>query len=289
MESARRGPADEVSLGPVVRLSLRRAPGPVLVGRYLLADHLGLGGSGSVWRAWDRRESRYVAVKVLRDHDEELLLRFVREQALRITHRHVLAPLGWAAEDGVALIASELVRGGSLADLRRTAGPLPEGFAVALLDQALQALAAVHAAGVVHGDVKPANLLLEPTGLGRPHLRLADFGIASPAGARVVFTADGPVGTPGYLAPEQQAGAPPEPAQDLYALGVTGRRLLPSGSAVTTLLDSMTRPEPARRPSAAAALARLRELPVRPGRRWPEVVDRLGPDRDGPPRCRFLR
>jgi eukaryotic-like serine/threonine-protein kinase len=246
------------------------------VGRYQLADQVGLGGTGTVWRAFDLREERWVAAKLLQRYDEALLLRFVREQALRIAHPHVLAPRGWAAEDDVAVIVSDLVRGGSVGDLLR-AGPLPEGFAVALLDQALQALVAVHAARVVHGDVKPANLLLEPTGAARPHLRLADFGIAS-AHDGVVFRSDGPVGTPGYLAPDQERGAPAHPAQDLYALGVTGRRMLRGSAAVSTLLDSMTRPEARLRPSAAAALERLRSLPVRRGAAWPVVGDAIGPD-----------
>jgi serine/threonine protein kinase len=263
----------------------RTRPAPIL-GRYELADQVGLGGTGTVWRAWDRRAERWVAAKLLRRYDEALLLRFVREQALRIRHPHVLAPRGWAAEDDVAVIVSDLVRGGSVLDLAR-AGPLPEAYVVLLLDQALQALVAVHAAGVVHGDVKPANLLLEPTGTGRPHLRLADFGVATAADG-VVFATDGPVGTPGYLAPDQERGAPPETAQDLFALGVTGRRLLAAPAPVSTLLDSLTRPEARLRPTAAAALDRLRALPVRRGAAWPVVPDRLGPD-PPPPGRRLLR
>ncbi|SDC42348.1 serine/threonine-protein kinase [Nocardioides lianchengensis] len=257
---------------------MTRTRSPALVGRYRLADPVGVGGSGTVWRAWDLRSERWVAAKLLRRYDEELLLRFVREQAVRIRHPHVLAPRGWAAEDDVAVIVSDLVRGGSVSDLRRAAGPLPEGFVVALLDQALQALVAVHAGDVVHGDVKPANLLLEPTGSGRPHLRLADFGVATGRDDRVVFTRAGPVGTAGYLAPDQESGAPPEPAQDLYALGITGRRLLAGPAPVATLLDSLTRPEARLRPSASDALDRLRSLPVRRGPAWPAVRDRLGPD-----------
>lgn len=268
---------------------MARTRGPTVVGRYLLTDPVGVGGTGTVWRAWDLRSERYVAAKLLRSYDEVLLLRFVREQAVRIAHPHVLAPRGWAAEDDVAVIVSDLVRGGSVRDLRRAAGALPEGFVVTLLDQALQALVAVHAAGVVHGDVKPANLLLEPTGSGRPHLRLADFGVATGAGDAVVFTGDGPVGTPGYLAPDQEAGAPPDPAQDVFALGVTGRRLLAGPAPVATLLDSMSRPEARLRPPAARALERLRDLPVRRGAAWPVVPDRLGPDPAPPTRRRLLR
>lgn len=263
---------------------MARPRAPSVVGRYLLADPVGAGGSGTVWRAWDLRAERWVAAKVLRAYDEAPLLRFVREQAVRIRHPHVLAPRGWAAEDGVAVIVSDLVRGGSVRDLLG-AHPTAEGFAVLVLDQALQALVAVHATGVVHGDVKPANLLLEPTGTGHPHLRLADFGVAAVRDG-VVFTAAGPVGTPGYLAPDQEGGAPPEPAQDVFALGVSGRLLLPAPGPVTTLLDAMTRPEARLRPSAAAALRRLRSLPLPRGGRWPDVPDRLGPD---PPRRRWLR
>lgn len=264
---------------------MARTRSPAVVGRFVLADPIGVGGTGAVWRAWDLRSERYVAAKLLRRYDAALLLRFVREQAFRIAHPHVLAPHGWAADDEAAVIVSELVRGGSVRDLARAAGPLPEGFVVVLLDQALGALAAVHAAGVVHGDVKPANLLLEPTGAGRPHLRLADFGVAATDDG-VVFLADGPVGTLGYLAPEQAAGAAPDPAQDVYALGLTGRRLLAGPGPVSTLLDSMARPEARLRPSAAAARERLRALPVRRGPAWPVVADRLGAD-PPPPRRRL--
>lgn len=263
---------------------MARTRGPAVVGRLVLADPVGVGGTGTVWRAWDLRDGRFVAAKLLRAYDEALLLRFVREQAVRISHPHVLAPHGWAAEDDVAVIVTDLMRGGSVRDLARTTGPLPAALVVALLDQALQALVAVHAAGVVHGDVKPANLLLEPTGRGRPHLRLADFGVATGHADAVVFTGSGPVGTPGYLAPEQLAGAPPDPAQDLFALGVTGRRLLARAAPVSTLLDSMARPEARLRPTAATALERLRSLPAPRDGPWPAVPDRLGPDPAPPPR-----
>jgi serine/threonine-protein kinase len=221
-----------------------------VAGRYLLLEELGRGGSGVVHRARDLRLRRFVAAKVVRGPGAAEL---VREQAHRVDHPHVLAPLGWAAEDDVALIAMELVDGGSLRDLLARAGPLPERVLAGLLRQLLDALAAVHAAGLVHGDVKPANLLLRdgPT----PHLLLADFGVAAPAGR------PGPVaGTPSYLPPERLAGAPPAPSQDVYAAGLVARRSLSGPSALLTLCDSMTRTEAERRPTAAAALRRLREL-----------------------------
>ena len=99
-------------------------------------------------------------------------------------------------------------------------GPLPDSYVRVVLDQVLQALVAVHAAGVVHRDVKPGNLLLEPTGTGRPWVRLGDFGIAVADGDPRLTRSPGGVGTGGYMPPEQAAGAPPDPRQDVYAAGV---------------------------------------------------------------------
>ena len=118
----------------------------------------------------------------------------------------MLAPLGWAAEDDVALLAMELVLGGSVRDLLAAGGPQPAHVVGRLLGQLLDALAAVHAQGVVHGDVKPSNLLLRPG--ARPHLLLADFGVAARAGVRSA----GPTGTPAFLPPERLAGAPAHPS-----------------------------------------------------------------------------
>ena len=247
MESARRPPADATTFRGVPR-----RPPPV-AGRYVLLEEIGRGGHGVVHRAHDLRTRRHVAAKVLRGGDPEALMRFVREQGHRVEHPHVLAPLGWAAEDDVALIAMELVLGGSVRDLLATRGPQPECVVARLLGQLLEALAAVHASGVVHGDVKPSNLLLRAG--AAPHLLLADFGVAAPAGRPTAVS-----GTPSFLPPERLAGAAPHPSQDVYAAGLVARRSLAGASRLLTLCDSMTRADPGRRPTAAAALRRLREL-----------------------------
>jgi serine/threonine protein kinase len=200
--------------------------GEVFAGRYELVDPIGRGGTGAVWRAWDRRRGRYVAAKVLRQSDAHALLRFVREQALRIDHPHVLAPASWAADDDQVLFTMDLVRGGSLSHLIGDYGPLPPRYVCALLDQLLSGLAAVHAEGVVHRDIKPANILLEATGTGQPHLRLSDFGIAMRKGEPRLTDANYIVGTPGYFAPEQMLGAEPDFPADLYATGLVGLYLL---------------------------------------------------------------
>src|SRR3954452_1502401 len=200
--------------------------GEVFAGRYELADPIGRGGVGAVWRAWDHRRRRYVAAKVLQQSDAHSLLRFVREQALRIDHPHVLAPASWAADDDKVLFTMDLVAGGSLVHLVGDYGPLPPAFVCTLLDQLLAGLAAVHAEGVVHRDIKPANILVEATGTGRPRLRLSDFGIAMRFGEARLTETNLVVGTPGYLAPEQMLGAEPYFPADLFAVGLVALYLL---------------------------------------------------------------
>ncbi|MEU9110722.1 serine/threonine-protein kinase [Streptomyces sp. NPDC048483] len=200
--------------------------GEIFAGRYELIDPIGRGGVGAVWRAWDHRRRRYVAAKVLQQSDAHTLLRFVREQALRIDHPHVLAPASWAADDDKVLFTMDLVNGGSLAHLIGDYGPLPPRFVCLLLDQLLAGLTAVHAEGVVHRDIKPANILLEATGTGRPHLRLSDFGIAMRKGEPRLTETNYVVGTPGYFAPEQMLGAEPDFPADLFAVGLVGLYLI---------------------------------------------------------------
>jgi serine/threonine-protein kinase len=271
------------------------APSPPapLAGRYVLVDQIGAGGMGSVWRAWDLRTERFVAAKVLGQHDGGMLLRFVREQSVRIQHPHVVAPSGWAAEDNLVVFTMDLVRGGSVQTLLGDHGPLPESYVAVVLDQTLQALEAVHGAGVVHRDIKPANLLLEATGTRRPVVRVGDFGVAALVDDVRLTRFPGAIGTDGYMAPEQVQGAAPDPRQDLYATGVVAIQMLTGLSPrqqqgsppglLKPLLDAMTSDDPELRPpSASAALDYLRRLGVPPGAPWqsdpepPEVFDQLG-------------
>ncbi|MGI5456290.1 serine/threonine-protein kinase [Streptomyces sp. CA-249302] len=281
--------------------------GEVFAGRYELVDPIGRGGVGAVWRAWDHRRRRYVAAKVLQQRDAHSLLRFVREQALRIDHPHVLAPASWAADDDQVLFTMDLVGGGSLAHLVGDYGPLPPPFVCTLLDQLLSGLAAVHGEGVVHRDIKPANLLLEATGTGLPRLRLSDFGIAMRLGEPRLTETNLVVGTPGYLAPEQMTGAEPDFPADLFAVGLVALYLLegakpdakaliqyfaahgtpsapkgipePLWQVVATLLQ----PDPVARfrtaTGARKALAAAAELLPEPGPddELIEVFDQLGP------------
>ena len=195
--------------------------GEVFAGRYELLDPIATGGMGTVWRVHDRTAGDVLAAKMLRQTDAAMLLRFVREQSVRIDHTHVVTPQSWAGVDDRVLFTMPLVRGGSVAGLmKRNGGTLPARWIAVLADQTLQALEAVHAAGIVHRDIKPGNLLLEPTGRRQPHLRLTDFGIAVPSDEPRLTHVAMVIGTPGYMAPEQYAGADPHPSSDIYALGV---------------------------------------------------------------------
>jgi serine/threonine-protein kinase len=266
----------------------------VIAGRYAMLDQIGAGGMGSVWRARDERSGEIVAVKVLGHHSAALLVRFVREQAVRVRHPHVVAPIGWAADDDLVVLAMDLVTGGSVQDLLDEHGTFPVGYAASLLEQLLQALAAVHAAGLVHRDVKPANLLLQPTEGDRPHLRLGDFGVAAPIADARYTTVPGAIGTQGYMAPEQARGALPDPCQDLYSVGRVGLQLITGlpperqgaiGSGpLRPLLERLLVVDPAQRlASAEAALRLLRRLDVA-FEDGPHVPDRLGGEPSSPSR-----
>lgn len=246
-------------------------------GRYDLLEQIGSGGMGSVWRAYDRKHGRSVAVKVLTQSEAGVLLRFVREQSLRVQHPHVVAPQGWAADDEHIALSMDLVRGGSVATLLGDHGPLPEPYVAVLLDQVLDGLSAIHRAGVVHRDIKPANILLEPTGSDRPFVRVSDFGVATRTGEPRLTGRGLKVGTPGYVPPEA-ATADPAPTADLYSVGVVGRVLLTGfdpeqlparhPSALWRLLQQLSAPDPTQRPATAEAARDLLAPFVPPGTPW---------------------
>jgi serine/threonine-protein kinase len=200
--------------------------GELFAGRYELLDPIASGGMGTVWAVLDRADGQVKAAKMLRQADAAMLLRFVREQSVRINHEHVVTPLSWAGVDDRVLFTMPLVRGGSVSGLMRKYGALPPAWIGHLTAQTAEALAAVHSAGVVHRDVKPGNLLLEPTRRGVPHLLLTDFGIAVPTDEPRLTQLGMVVGTPGYMSPEQVQGADPLPSADVYSLGMVVLEML---------------------------------------------------------------
>ena len=183
---------------------------------------------GEVYRAEDSILARTVAIKVLAGHyadDEDLRRRFTREAlaAARLSNAPNTVTIFDVGEHGERpYIVMEYLAGGSLADRIADEGAQRPGRALAWLAQTAAALDAAHARGIIHRDVKPANLLLDDD--GRVHV--ADFGVASALGLDSLTAAGTVLGTAGYLAPEQARGEPTTPAVDRYALGVVAYELL---------------------------------------------------------------
>jgi eukaryotic-like serine/threonine-protein kinase len=259
-----------------------------VAGRYELVRPLGHGAMATVDLAHDVDLDRPVALKRLAENlarDEELQRRFLREARLaaRLAHPNVVRVFDVGDDDGRPFIAMEYVEGETLAELLARCGRLPPAEVATLGTQMCAGLAAAHAAGFVHRDVKPQNLLLGTDGV----VKLGDFGIAvAHAGTRLTL-AGTVLGTAGYLAPEQARGEQVTAAADIYAVGAvlyelltsepsqTARSLAELGSkdgfqppdlavrapaappelvaAVTACLSV----EPEDRPPSAAALARL--------------------------------
>lgn len=197
----------------------------VVAGRYRLIGPLGRGGMGIVWRARDEVLGREVAVKEVRapaglDAAEvaRMYRRLEREAwaAARISHRGVVTVYDVASEDGRPWIVMELVRGLTLAEVLEGEGPLTPQRAAHLGEQVLAALRSAHEAGVLHRDVKPANVLIANDG----RVVLSDFGIASLEGSSAITMTGEVVGSPEFLAPERALGREPGPESDLWSLGV---------------------------------------------------------------------
>ncbi|WP_284699585.1 serine/threonine-protein kinase [Actinoplanes solisilvae] len=296
-----------------------------LDGRYQLLDELGTGGMAVVWRARDEVLGRSVAVKVLAgrfagDPQSRARIRDEARAAATLSHPNIaqVYDYGEAEEDGVPLpyVVMELVNGPTLQQ-RVAAGPLPPRTIFRICGEVAAGLAAAHEDGLVHRDIKMANIMVTPTGV-----KVVDFGIAAAAGP--ADPEDRLVGTPAYLAPERLTGDAVVPASDVYALGVLLYRLLAHESpwsvesttqmleahvyvdpqplpdlpgvpgAVADLIDRCLLKDPGDRPSASevsatlgdaaeAAPARVETEPPRYGARPndPPLVAAAGPTRVG--------
>jgi eukaryotic-like serine/threonine-protein kinase len=256
----------------------------LLGNRYRLGERIAAGGMGSVYRAVDENLDRPVAVKVLRRElaqEPTFLERFRREAraAAALSHPGVAGVYDYGELGGQPFMVMELVEGETLAERIEARGRLPWPEAFALGEQVARALAAAHAQGLVHRDVKPGNVLIGPG----ERAKVTDFGIAK-AAASVSLTRTGMVlGSANYVAPEQAQGDDVGPAADQYSLGcvlfesVTGRPPYQGANPVAIATQHVSSPVPDPRqslpdlPTPAADLIR-RSLSKHPADRFPSTT-----------------
>ncbi|MCU1570252.1 MAG: serine/threonine protein kinase [Naasia sp.] len=206
---------------------MRPATGITFGGRYQLANRVAIGGMGEVWEATDLVIGRTVAIKILKDEylgDPGFLERFRAEarHAALVNHEGIANVYDYGEEEGSAYLVMELVPGEALSTVLEREHILPTDRVLDIVAQTASALQAAHAAGLVHRDIKPGNLLITPDG----RVKITDFGIARIAD-QVPLTATGQVmGTVQYLSPEQASGHPASPATDIYSLGIVAYEAL---------------------------------------------------------------
>jgi Protein kinase domain len=238
--------------------------GTVLADRYRLAERLGRGAMGEVWRAQDSRlYDRDVAVKMLlvRDPDPGELERFAREAgvAAKLAHPGITVVHDIGQHDDRVFIVMELLRGENLdALLAKHPQGLPVSQVASFSVQVASALATAHAAGVIHRDLKPANLFVQGD-----HVKICDFGLARDDAFRTITMAGEVIGTPAYMAPEQWNGEPATTSSDLYALG---------GIVSQMLTGELAFPGPS---MAALLNQHLNVAPIPPASRVPHVPPAL--------------
>lgn len=200
---------------------MRPTQGVSFGNRYELQSRIAIGGMGEVWEATDHVIGRTVAIKILKDEymgDPGFLERFRAEarHAALVNHEGIASVFDYGEENGSAYLVMELVPGEALSTVLERDGALSADKTLDIVAQTASALQAAHAAGLVHRDIKPGNLLITPDG----HVKITDFGIARIAD-QVPLTATGQVmGTVQYLSPEQASGHPASPATDTYSLGI---------------------------------------------------------------------
>ena len=264
---------------------MRPTQGVSFGGRYELQSRIAIGGMGEVWEATDHVIGRIVAIKILKDEymgDPGFLERFRAEarHAALVNHEGIASVFDYGEENGSAFLVMELVPGEALSTVLERDGALSADKTLDIVAQTASALQAAHAAGLVHRDIKPGNLLITPDG----RVKITDFGIARIAD-QVPLTATGQVmGTVQYLSPEQASGHPASPATDTYSLGIVayeslaGKRPFTGESQVAiamaqineqppplpptvpipvqNLVMAMIAKKPADRPSSSATVAR---------------------------------
>src|SRR5258707_7499898 len=258
----------------------------IVEGKYKIERMVGKGGMGAVFLAHDLTLDREVAIKVLPpdiSQDPKVIQRFRREAktAAKLDHPNIIPIYRVESEGGLNYFVMKYISGTSLEDLLEKRQPLPVPEIQRILWEAACALGHAHQRGVVHRDVKPANIMFDHDG----RVMLTDFGISKALQAATGFTATGMIiGTPHYMAPEQGKGAPVDGRADQYSLGVVGYRMITaelpfSGDSVHTIIYKHIYEEPplasTKRPGIPASLtvAISRALAKEPDQRFPTMED----------------
>jgi serine/threonine protein kinase/DNA-binding beta-propeller fold protein YncE len=266
-------------------------PAGARVAGYRLDEQIGRGGMAVVYRAYDLQLDRQVALKILDPalaEDSEFQQRFIRESkaAAAVDHPHIIPVFAAGEADGVLFIAMRYVAGADVHTLLDAEGPLPAGRAVDIAAQVASALDTAHDRGLVHRDVKPANMLRDrSTGPHSEHVYLSDFGLSKKALAGVALTATGQlVGTLDYVAPEQIENRPVDGRADLYGLACATFEMLAGAppfnrdQSLAVLWAQLSEPPPpltARRPDLPAAVNEVmtRALAKSPDARYQRCLD----------------
>ncbi len=243
---------------------MRPTQGVTFGGRYELDSRIAIGGMGEVWEATDHVIGRTVAIKILKDEymgDPGFLERFRAEarHAALVNHEGIASVFDYGEENGSAFLVMELVPGEALSTILERDGALSTDKTLDIVAQTSAALQAAHAAGLVHRDIKPGNLLITPDG----RVKITDFGIARIAD-QVPLTATGQVmGTVQYLSPEQASGHPASPATDTYSLGIVayeslaGKRPFTGESQVAIAMAQINEQAPPLPPTVAEPVQNL--------------------------------
>ena len=250
---------------------------------YTLVDRIAGGGHGEIWRAV-ADDGTIVATKLLGGPGvtKEAQLRFFQEQGFRFDHENVVGPRGTTAFDGVPALVMDLVDGANLRDIAAAnGGTVPDSALRSVAADALAGLTYLHAHGIVHRDISPGNLLVEPRPDGSWRTCITDFGCALDLNGVRLTAVPGVIGTHGFTAPEVHDGLDADERSDLWSLGATIRSVRTTDTSshdvdLDRLLDALGSDDPDARPAdAATALALLAQsdTPIAPGL----IVPRLPP------------
>ena len=259
------------------------AKADLLADRYRIEDEIARGGMGTIMAAQDERLHRQVAVKLLKDElvqDPRFVERFRREarSVAALSHPNIATVFDYGEDDHRHFIVMEYAEGKDLARVLREDGPLSLDRTVRITVQVCNALAHAHAAGVVHRDVKPANVIIGPS----DRVKVTDFGIARAAGDSTLTATGSVLGTAQYISPEQASGTRVTPATDVYSLGIvlyemlTGAVPFTGDSPVAVAMQQVSEPVPSPSSLNAEVPASLDDVVMRatakePGDRYADA------------------